>query len=352
MSDLFSTARVHKALSEAGLPPSTALERASSVTNEVWMTDELVIRVNRRANHRLRREAILAPHLPPAVRYPEVLAYGGEVGSDWLISRRIRGEPLTRAWPAMDVHERQTAVRQLASALRSLHGVAPPADLPPVEDPPQPIDARRLPIIEPVLSLLDRLDRDPSVDRGLMRDARQLVLASTLALEPYSTDGLIHGDLHFQNVVWDGFSIVGLLDLEWARAGPPDLDLDVLLRFCARPHWFVAPEDVATTLVADYVEVPYWLAEHYPELFAHEYALERTLLYALAYDIRDLVEDLRHEAITGPTRDLPESHPHKRIEDLLRGRSHLHRLAGQSAWDAVDFGEPLPGDPPLARQSA
>jgi hypothetical protein len=101
-------------------------------------------------------------------------------------------------------------------------------------------------------------------------------------------------------------------------------------------------------LVSDYVEVPYWLAEFYRELFAHDYALERTMLYALSYDIRDLVNDLQREPITGSTRELPEFHPHKRIEDLLHGRSHLHRLAGQLAWDAADFGEPLPGEPPLA----
>lgn len=353
MTDLFSLARARKALAEAGLPSNTPLQRASSVTNEVWLTPDLVVRVNRRPNHRLRREAIMAPHLPPEVCYPEIVAYGGELGADWLVSKRIHGELLSRAWPQLSDHERRGAIRQLSQALRALHQVAAPVDLPPVDDPPQPLDPEFLPIVGPVLQLLDTLEHAPGVDQGLMQDARHLVLESTLALEPYTTSTLIHGDLHFQNVIWDGFSVVGLLDFEWARGGPPDLDLDVFLRFCARPHWFVSDEDAPNTLIADYVEVPYWLAEFYPELFAHEYALERTMLYALAYDIRDLVGDLQREPITGSARDLPEFHPHKRIEDLLRGRSHLHRLAGQLAWDAPDFGQPLPGDPPLApRQSA
>jgi hygromycin-B 7''-O-kinase len=348
VTDLFAMARARKALEEAGLPASMPIQRASSVTNEVWLTDELVVRVNRRPNNRLRREAILAPVLPPEVCYPEVLAYGGELGADWLISRRVPGDLLSRAWPDMTTFERQSAVRQFSGILRALHQVRCPDDLPDVEDAPQPLDPACLPIVEPVLALLDRLDRHPDVDHGLMQDARHVVLQSTLALEPYSTSTLVHGDLHFQNVLWDGFSVTAVIDFEWARGGPPDLDLDVFLRFCARPHWFVGPDDAPRTHVADYVEVPYWLAEYYPDLFAHEYVLERTMLYSLAYDIRDLVSDLQHEQITGSTRDLPDFHPHKRIEDLLRGRSHLHRLAGQLAWDAADFGEPQPGPPPLA----
>jgi hygromycin-B 7''-O-kinase len=149
-------------------------------------------------------------------------------------------------------------------------------------------------------------------------------------------------------VLWDGFSVTAILDIEWARGAPPDLDLDVFLRFCARPHWFVAPEYAEQTLVEDYVDVPYWLAEYYPELFEHEYALERTLLYSISYDVHDLVNDVRETPIQGSTRELPEWHPHKRLEKSLWGNSHLHRLAGQVAWDAVDFGQPLPGPPPLA----
>jgi hygromycin-B 7''-O-kinase len=351
VTDLFAVARARKALEEAGLPAGIPIERASSVTNEVWLTDELVVRVNRRPNNRLRREAVLAPLLPPEVCYPEVVAYGGELGADWLISRRVSGDLLSRAWPDMTSFERQSAVRQIASILRALHRVEVPADLPEIDDPPQPLDASCLPIVEPVIALLDQLDRHPSVDHGLLRDARHVVLQSTAALEPFTTSTLIHGDLHFQNILWDGFSVTAVIDFEWARGAPPDLDLDVLLRFFARPHWFVGPDDAPRTHVADYVEVPFWLAEFYPELFSHDYILERTMLYSLAYDIRDLANDLRNEDITGPTFALPDFHPHKRIEDLLRGRSHLHRLAGQLSWDAADFGQPLPGPPPLARVS-
>lgn len=341
-------ARARKALAEAGFDESVALTRASSVTNEVWLTDDVVIRVNRRPNHRLRREAFLGPLLPPSVGYPETIAYGGELGADWLIAARRPGEMLSACWPNMDEFERRNAVRQLAAMLRELHHVPVPADLSTVDDPPQLLDATCLPVVKPLVAALDQLATSPGVDQGLIADTMHVVLASTPALEPFSTTTLIHGDLHFQNVLWDGFSVTAILDIEWARGAPPDLDLDVFLRFCARPHWFVAPEYVEQTKVEDYAQVPYWLAEYYPELFAHEYVLERTLLYSIAYDVHDLVNEIVESPITGSTRELPEWHPHKRLEKTLWGSSHLHRLAGQVAWDAADFGEPLPGPPPLA----
>jgi aminoglycoside phosphotransferase len=342
-------ARARAALNEAGLDMDVPLQRASSVTNEVWLAPEYVIRVNRRANQRLRREAQLGPLLPQQVLYPRIVAYGGNLGADWLIAERMPGEMLAKAWPSMSEFERRNAIRQLASMLRTLHQVPCPPELATVDDAPQLLDPTCLPSVQPLLDALDRLTTVATVDQGLIADARHLVLASTPALDPFSTDTLIHGDLHFQNVLWDGFTVTGLLDLEWARGAAPDLDLDVFLRFCAHPSWHVAADYSDLTLAADYAMVPYWLAEFYPELFDHEYVLERTLVYAIAYDVHDLLDEVVASPIEGSCRDLPDWHPHKRLEHTLRGRSHLHRLAGQLAWDAEDFADPMPGIPPLAR---
>ena len=93
MSDSFALARARRALEEAGLPLDLPLERASSVTNEVWLSDRYVVRVNRQANQRLRREASIGPLLPAEVGYPAIEAYGGQLGADWLIVHRVPGRP-------------------------------------------------------------------------------------------------------------------------------------------------------------------------------------------------------------------------------------------------------------------
>ena len=353
VTDSFAVARARKALAQAGFDEHVPLTRASSVTNEVWLSDEFVIRVNRRPNHRLRREAFLGPLLPPSVGYPATIAYGGELGADWLIAERRPGEMLSVCWPDMSEFERRNAVRQLAGMLRELHNVPVPPGSERSNTRPNCSTRSSCPSCDRCTPRSTSSSEAPmanGVNTGVLADARHIVLNSTGALEPYSATHLIHGDLHFQNVLWDGFSVTALLDIEWARGAPADLDLDVFLRFCAHPHWFVAPEYADRTRAEDYAAVPYWLAEYYPELFAHEYELDRTELYSIAYDVRDLLDEVKQKPIEGSTRDLPEWHPHRRLEETILGRSHLRPLAGQIAWDAPDFGEPLPGPPaPLAR---
>src|SRR4051812_43225271 len=89
-------ARAKHALQAAGLDPHVDLIRASSVTNEVWLSSQYAIRVNRRPDHRLRREARIGPSLPAEVRYPDIVAYGTGTGFDWLVAQRRHGDVLSR----------------------------------------------------------------------------------------------------------------------------------------------------------------------------------------------------------------------------------------------------------------
>lgn len=331
--DQLARARAKWALEHAGIDPDEPLERASSVTNEVWLTPHYVVRVNRRLSQRLRREAILGPRLPSEVGYPAIVAYGGELGADYLVLERVPGQPLTRQWPSMTDHERRRAVVQLARILRRLHETPRPPALPPADHAPELLDPARLPLVAPLLEALDELEACRGLDTGLLADTRHLVLASTAALEPYPTDHLVHGDLHLQNVLWDGFVVTALVDFEYARGGPPDLDLDMFLRFCAHPAWFVPDELVPVTRAEDYARVPYWLRDEYPTLFSHPYLLERLLLFSLSHDVYDLRAEVRAGRLPARPSALPDSHAYRRIEHTLRGRSHLHRFAGHRPWN-------------------
>lgn len=350
MSDLFAMARARQALTEAGLDAQQPLRRASSVTNEVWITPDYVVRVNRHISPRLHREAVLGPSLPPDVGYPEIVAYGGETGKDWLILRRMPGEMLSKCWPTMNQQDRRTAVKQVATMVRRLHETPTPTDLPGTDGAPHLIDPTCLPIVSPLLNALDALEFDGRVDRGLIADTRHVVLQSTAALDSYPTSTLIHGDLHFQNILWDGTEVSALLDFEWCRGAPPDLDLDVLLRFCCHPNWYVAPDYEAATHPSDYSEVVHWFKQDYPALFGSPFLFDRLLMYEISYDVHDLLSDVRTGNNAGdlatPICDLAVWHPLRRLADALRGNSHLHQLAGVSIWDSPGVDGAI--EPPLS----
>jgi hypothetical protein len=326
VTEPLALARARRALEDAGLDASVPLERADSVTNEVWLAPEWAIRVNRTPDRRLRREAWLGPRLPADVGYPRTVAYGGELGADWLVVERRPGTVLSRAWPGMDRDARRRATAQLATLLRRLHDTPTPVDLPPTTC-PQLVSTTTLPSVSPLLDGLDRLAGAPHVEPGLVAELRGIVESSASAIEPFSAQHLIHGDLHFENVLWDGYVITALLDFEYSRGAPADLELDVLLRFCAFPHLHVAPDYEDRTRAEDYAEIPWWLAEDYPELFDHPQLLERLRTYCIAYDVRDLLAN----PMRRPARELSPHHPHNRLEAVARGRCHLDLFSGRTS---------------------
>ncbi|MEZ5204104.1 MAG: aminoglycoside phosphotransferase family protein [Acidimicrobiales bacterium] len=247
MSTGLGRARALGALAAVGLPAFN-LERADSVTNEVWLTDDYVVRVNRDASLRLHREAVLSQVLPDEVGYPTLIQHGGETGSDWLVVTRLPGVPLSRAWPEMSVASRREAVRQVATRLRAVHATRCPRleglhDVPQLLD-PAPTGSQA---VQRLLNQLQRAATWPNVDPGLMADAIELVSSTAAALDPFDVPTIVHGDLSFENMLWDGAKVTALLDFEFARPGPPDLDLDVLMRFCALPHLHVPLEYEART---------------------------------------------------------------------------------------------------------
>lgn len=325
---LFAQARARHALDAAGLDPSIELEPANSVTNEVWIGRELVVRINARPDDRLRREAALARHLPPAVGYPPIVAYGGEVGADFLILERVPGHPLSRWWPGMNVEQRRDAISQVARRLEAVH-TTPAGSTPTLRRTPQllrPAHEGR-DAVEPLLEALDEATHLSFVDTGVLLRVRDLIDETAGYLTPFDSETLIHGDLTFENILYDGEKITALLDFEWARPGPPDLDLDILLRCCAYPHLHVAPDYESRTRTVDYEPVPWWLSDDYPELFAAPYVFERVRLYSFAWDVAEL---LAYPPKTAVDRLAPE-HPFHRLRRATEGTGYLDALSGEAS---------------------
>ncbi len=321
--------RARTALRGAGLDPSAPLERASSVTNEVWLTPTHVVRVNRTHDNRLAREAVLAAALPHAVGYPRIVAQGGPHGEDWLVVERVPGTPLAHHWPDLREPERRRAVRQLALRLAAIHATEAPSDLPPVSGTPQLVGVGAADPANEVIDALERAARLDYVDPLLIREASDLVARVGDALLPFTATTLVHGDVTFENVLWHDGDVTALLDVEWARPGPSDLDLDIVLRCCAYPQMHVGDRFEARTHAEDYADVPRWLAEDYPALFAFPRQLDRMRMYSIGYDVRDLLAFPPTVALN----DLSPLHPYHRLARVVQRRSYLDDL--RDLWTSV-----------------
>ena len=314
--------RARTALRDAGLDPAAPLKRVSSVTNEVWLTPTHAVRVNRRASNRLYREALVAAALPPEVGYPTVVAHGGGRGEDWLVAERVPGDPLAHVWPDLSDADRYRAVEELAVRLAALHATPAPPDLPPIENAPQLLENGSPEPTGPVVAALQQAMSLPHVDPVMLANAVELVVALSPALKPFEEQTLVHGDVTFENVLWHEGHVTALLDVEWARPGPRDLDLDILLRCSAYPHLHVGDAHVERTKTEDYAEVPWWLARAYPSLFEYPGQIDRVRIYSIAYVVRDL---LASPPQTAP-RHLSELHAYHRLQRVVDRKSYIDVL--------------------------
>lgn len=311
--------RARTALRGAGLDPQVPLERASSVTNEVWLTPTHVVRVNRSHDNRLVRETVIADALPAEVGYPRIVAHGRGQGEDWLVSERVAGTPLAHHWPDLTADQRRSAVAQLARRLVALHGTPAPLDLPPIVGAPQLLEVGAEDPTAPVLDALARAARLEHVEPLLLHEAAEMVQRCAPALQPYVASTLVHGDVTFENVLWHEGEVTALLDVEWSRPGPSDLDLDIVLRCCAYPKLHVAEAFERRTDAADYADVPGWLKESYPRLFAYPNQRDRLRVFSIAYEVRELLAF----PPSSPVRTLSPLSAWHRLARVVRRESYL-----------------------------
>jgi len=314
-----SQARARQALRASGLSFSDDLERASSTRNEIYLSSRHVVRINREPNQRLKREAQIYPHLPQGPWTPRMVAVGGEVGADYLIVERKPGAPLAHFWPDLTMGQRRDAVRQLAECLRQIHATPAPRGISHLAVTPHLLDPRSAPAVRPLLDGINRLAEDPKVDPGIISSARSYVVANYSHLDRFPDRRLIHGDLTFENVLWDGQSISAVIDFEWCRGAPADLDLDVLLRCCQHPDAHVAAAHQERTRASDYANIVAWLAEDYPGLFSHPHLGERLMIYALSFEVRQVLESPRPVDRSDQSPLLP----YNRLVSLLSSGGYL-----------------------------
>lgn len=302
---------VKDALRDAGIKAQGPLRHASSTSNMVFLSGHNIVRISRTGNGRLIREAELCGALPDLAWTPEIIAFGSVNGADYLIVRRKSGSTLARWWPDMRQSQRQDAVEQLGNCMRAIHFADVPAGLAALDGPPQMLGNAGNPIL-PVLHGLQQLRRNRYVDGAAIDDLETKVLTLGPALDDYSETRMVHGDLTFENVLWDGSRITAILDFEWARGAPRDLDLDVLCRFLQWPDLHVDPAVAGRIRRSDFANVLGWLSGAYPELFSHRLLRQRLTLYGLAFEIRATLQNPPKQ----PLGDLDPLHPYARLLDV------------------------------------
>jgi hypothetical protein len=229
----------------------------------------------------------------------------------------VAGVPLADAWRGLSATDRLDAVRQIGTALATLHahqfpaavttalGVPRPADGAPLAD-LLGADLNPLPATR-AWALVEHARRRPGLDPVLV-DAVERRLRELAPIDPLDRPaapgyGCVHGDAHPRNALWRDGRVVALLDFEWVRLGPADLELEPYLRpdlGGVEPD----PDERRAILGA--------LAQGHPAAFAAADLVRRVWLYQLGYWLRQLL--------------LYPQFSHERLRRYVAGPEHVRRL--------------------------
>ena len=314
---------LRRTLAAAGLPATGRFVAKPGWVNRVWVGDEIVVRLSDgRFRGSFQHEATVINLLAGTeVPHARLLGHGEGPDGPWYICERLPGRSLHDAWPAADVPTRQAMIESLGSALRALHRVPVAAGL----LPPWLVDALagkprvsfHPPVVNAALHSVESARRQPGHDARLLSE----VTAWIQQRQPLFADDepvLVHGDVHGSNVVVDEGRVTGLVDFAESLAQPADVELDTILRWCAKAREYPPVPCERGLDEATLTAVPGWLRSAYPELFERERLHDRLLFYDMQ---RELALYAHHPApdVRAAARD--------RIARVLSGHNHLDSLA-------------------------
>jgi len=277
-----AAARWRRASLPFAIPESSVFQGGNS--NDAWLSDDEVVRVCWRADRgRLVREAQLLAELPSLVPHADVMAFGSDGHLSWVVSPRLPGTTMLNLLPHLTEVEVRDLFRQLAEVLRALHDWTPPEPLAqllahrPELDLALPASVWQADLVplptSRITAVAEVATAVPFVDSGLIEAALQRI-NSLERYDPFANEtvlrSVIHGDATVANVLVHKGRISGLIDFEYARMGPPDLEL------------------LSPVLFGSGFGLP-WLREDYPELFEGEHTRQRLWLYELCCALRGII---------------------------------------------------------------
>lgn len=237
----------------------------SGFTNTIYRVEDYIIRIctDLKNEERFKNEIDFYNKNKDNDKVPTL--YVGDITKSivpyyYEIMEKINGQTLYEVWYKITEEERKNIVIKIIDILKSFHNL----DV-------EPYDFNSF-IKNKISTLLEECELTDE-DFYLLLD-----MCDTYFKE--NKFGLIHGDLHFDNFIYDGNKL-SLLDFERYMVGPIDYDFKIFSRYDCEPHLWASAKTDMITVENDYQNLMNMFLENYQELNEIPYINERLECYKI-----------------------------------------------------------------------
>ena len=176
------------------------------------------------------------------------------------VIEKVNGKTLYEIWPKLSNSEKLDIVKQIISIIRPFHLRKE-----------ESYDFEKE-LNSELLVLKEKCNLDDSLFNDLTSICSKYFKENTF--------GLIHGDLHFDNFIFDGTK-VHLLDFERSKVAPIDYDFRLFSMYDSLPYLWASAQTDMLTVESDYTDLIDMFLDNYPELSKIPNIRERIEFYSI-----------------------------------------------------------------------
>ena len=196
------------------------------------------------------------------------------------ILEKIEGVTLYDIWHTLSEEQREDITRQLCDAMKQFHSNKGIVD--------NWIDSNKS-------LFMSYFNKAKELNLLTSDEIKLLDKASLKFDELFKTDEyvLVHNDLHFDNVFYNGRSIK-LIDFERSLYAPRECELGILYRMVRFPWKFASEENEKYTNKTDYENIVLYIEKYYPELIHIDNLYKKLAAYDMIYYLRPYVNNPKY----------------------------------------------------------
>ena len=176
------------------------------------------------------------------------------------IIEKVNGKTLYEIWPKLSNSEKVDIVKQIINIIRPFHLRKE-----------ESYDFEKE-LNSELLILKEKCDLDENLFNDLTNICSKYFKDNTF--------GLIHGDLHFDNFIFDGNKI-HLLDFERSKVAPIDYDFRLFSMYDSMPYLWASAQTDMLTVESDYADLIDMFLDNYYELSKIPNIRERIEFYSI-----------------------------------------------------------------------